>query len=203
MERTGQRIFGERFDMSQTEFAGQLDPNIVASTACRCGYQVSDELQHAFRLQYVDELEKELCEPDTSCELLPGVIELLEPLFEQAHLVHGLVTGNYSTAAHHKLRRVGLDPDRFVINGFAGEAPTRPALVALALQRFSVRYGVLPGDTLVIGDTPHDIDCAQAHGCMAVAVATGRFSADALTACGADLVLENLKQAQQLLDLLA
>jgi phosphoglycolate phosphatase len=37
----------------------------------------------------------------------------------------------------------------------------------------------------VIGDTPHDIDCAKAIGARAIAVATGVYSAADLRAHGA------------------
>jgi phosphoglycolate phosphatase-like HAD superfamily hydrolase len=45
---------------------------------------------------------------------------------------------------------------------------------------------------VIIGDTPLDIDCAHAHGARAIAVATGSYDRDALTAAGADLVVECL-----------
>ena len=45
---------------------------------------------------------------------------------------------------------------------------------------------------VVIGDTPLDVDCAHAHGAVAVAVATGNYSAAQLDAAGADLIFETL-----------
>ena len=40
----------------------------------------------------------------------------------------------------------------------------------------------------IIGDTPHDVDCARACGAVAVAVATGLYPADELAACAPDLL---------------
>jgi phosphoglycolate phosphatase-like HAD superfamily hydrolase len=51
----------------------------------------------------------------------------------------------------------------------------------------------------VIGDTPNDIDCGRAGGARTIAVATGPFSADALRAHGADVVLPNLSDTDLVL----
>ena len=43
----------------------------------------------------------------------------------------------------------------------------------------------------IIGDTPHDVDCARASGAVAVAVATGQYPADELAACAPDLLFRD------------
>ena len=43
----------------------------------------------------------------------------------------------------------------------------------------------------MIGDTPHDVDCARAFGAVAVAVATGRFTREQLEAERPDLLFDN------------
>ena len=48
-------------------------------------------------------------------------------------------------------------------------------------------------DVLVVGDTPHDVACAQAVGAVPVGVATGGFTADQLRDCGAAVVFETLE----------
>jgi phosphoglycolate phosphatase-like HAD superfamily hydrolase len=45
---------------------------------------------------------------------------------------------------------------------------------------------------VVIGDTPRDIECARHFGAVAVAVATGQYSREALEAEGPDLLFEDL-----------
>ncbi len=45
---------------------------------------------------------------------------------------------------------------------------------------------------VVIGDTPHDVRCAAAHGARSLAVMTGGCSAEALLAAGADAVVPDL-----------
>ena len=70
----------------------------------------------------------------------------------------------------------------------------RTELAPIAAARAAQRYGraFAGADVVVIGDTPHDIDCGRASGARTIAVATGPFSADALRAHGANIVLENL-----------
>ena len=50
-----------------------------------------------------------------------------------------------------------------------------------------------PADVIVVGDTPHDVACAQAVGAVPVGVATGNYTADELRACGAEVVFETLR----------
>jgi phosphoglycolate phosphatase len=57
--------------------------------------------------------------------------------------------------------------------------------------------GVSPGDAVVIGDTPRDIACARADGARCIAVTTGPYGADALTA--ADGVAEDASELRSLL----
>jgi phosphoglycolate phosphatase len=52
----------------------------------------------------------------------------------------------------------------------------------------------------VIGDTPHDVACAKAHGCRALAVATGYTSAADLSSAGADRVIADLSDTDGVLE---
>ena len=55
-------------------------------------------------------------------------------------------------------------------------------------------YGedLTPGQSLVVGDTPHDADGAHAADMACVGVASHNFTADQLRAGGADWVIESL-----------
>jgi len=52
---------------------------------------------------------------------------------------------------------------------------------------------VAPAEALVIGDTPRDVEAARSAGVPILAVATGRFGVEELTACGADRVVPSLE----------
>jgi phosphoglycolate phosphatase-like HAD superfamily hydrolase len=64
--------------------------------------------------------------------------------------------------------------------------------VAIARATEHHGRGFHPSRVTIIGDTPLDIDCAQAHGCRALAVATGPYQLDRLEAEGADLAVPDL-----------
>jgi phosphoglycolate phosphatase-like HAD superfamily hydrolase len=59
--------------------------------------------------------------------------------------------------------------------------------------------GFEPARVTIIGDTPLDVDCAKAHGCRAIGVATGPYSSSQLRDAGADLAVENLTDTEELL----
>jgi phosphoglycolate phosphatase-like HAD superfamily hydrolase len=56
---------------------------------------------------------------------------------------------------------------------------------------------------LVIGDTPHDIDCGRSIGARCVAVATGHTPADELRRSTPDVLVESLTHIEPILHLLA
>ena len=129
-----------------------------------------------------------LCPADLSHTVLPGVTELLDWLGGLDPVTLGLLTGNYEPVARLKLTRAGLG--RYFPSGqgaFGSDAEDRAALPAIARRRAG-RVGA-PNrreQTVVIGDTPRDIACAQADGVRCLAVATGPYGADELS--GADVV---------------
>lgn len=124
--------------------------------------------------------------------VLPGVTALLEAL-HQTPAVAGLATGNLRAGAQAKLSHFGLW-ERFAGGGFGDESPVRSDLVAAGLVELAAAAGVAPnpGDAIVIGDTPLDVEAAHAAGIRALGVATGRYSVEQLIAGGADWALEDL-----------
>ncbi len=195
------RVFGPPFAMDTIDCNGRLDPDIVLEALAHNGVHTSTpEDVSRFCQHYFELLPQEL----HSARALPGVLDLLGRLRENKRVVLGLVTGNYAESGRIKLRSVGIDPGWFVVNGFGDLAQTRAALVRWAIDEASAIAGrpMDATDTLVIGDTPRDVECAKANGCLAVAVATGHFSVDALRATEADLVLPDFSDHAPLLSLL-
>ena len=123
-----------------------------------------------------------LCPGDLSHTVLPGVTELLDWLSGLDSVMLGLVTGNYEPVARLKLARAGLG--QYFPSGqgaFGSDAEDRAALPAIARRRAG-RVGApnRRDQTVVIGDTPRDIACAQADGLRCLAVATGPYGTDQL-----------------------
>jgi phosphoglycolate phosphatase-like HAD superfamily hydrolase len=64
--------------------------------------------------------------------------------------------------------------------------------VAIARATAHLGRAFDPARVTIIGDTPHDIDCAKAHGCRALGVGTGPYSPERLREAGADLAVADL-----------
>lgn len=106
-----------------------------------------------------------------------------------------LLTGNIRALAEAKLAPFALTEHLDLdIGAYGDEHAVRAELVHLARARAARAYGEdFAGQaTVLIGDTPLDVEAALATGARAVAVATGFFSADELAAAGAHAVLPDL-----------
>jgi phosphoglycolate phosphatase-like HAD superfamily hydrolase len=95
------------------------------------------------------------------------------------------------------MRHFGLDR-HFAFGAYGCDHADRNRLGPVALERAARHAGrsFTPEETVVIGDTPKDIDCARALGSRCVAVATGRFTVDELRNAGATRVVASLQDFQ-------
>ncbi|MFF7331572.1 HAD family hydrolase [Streptomyces sp. NPDC090306] len=129
---------------------------------------------------------------------LPGAAAVLAALDERG-VRQSVVTGNVRGAAEVKLAVFGLDTHLRLSDGAYGEdGETRPDLIRTALQR----AGVSEDQAVFVGDTPADVAGGREVGVRMVAVATGRTAADDLDDSGADEVLDDLSDMEQVLDAL-
>ncbi len=121
--------------------------------------------------------------------LLPGALELLAGM--QAGGVHSAVlTNKHAGSARLICTHLGMDPYLAGVFG-AGDTPwlkpdprfTRHALGTLGSDAAS---------TLLVGDSPYDVQTAQAAGIPIWAVPTGTHTEAELLAAGADRVLPDL-----------
>ena len=178
-------------DAHGVEAAGRTDGAIIRDLLATAG--VSDE-DFAARWAEVQaaavEAFAELCLPDLSGHVAPGIVELLGELAErEADFRLSLVTGNLEPVARLKLARAGIG-DHFEPGqgGFGSDHASRAELPPIA----RARAGDWPRDrTVVIGDTPRDIACARADDVRVVAVATGPFAVEALA--DADAVVDDAR----------
>jgi phosphoglycolate phosphatase len=133
----------------------------------------------------------QICPPDLSDHVVPGIPDLLSWLAGRDAVTLGLLTGNFEPVARLKLKRAGIG--RWFAPGFGAfgsDSEDRAALPAIARRRSSKvgdglaggrAGGPIPRDrTIVIGDTPRDIACARADEVRCVAVATGQYGVDEL-----------------------
>ena len=132
--------------------------------------------------------------------VLDGTAELLEEL-QRKNVLLGLVTGNLEPIAYAKLGRVGLD-GYFSFGGFGSDNADRSLMVKKALIIAKNQLGFNGDKIFVIGDTPRDVEAAQAYNLKTIAVATGMYSTQELIDCGADYVIENFSNMDKILEIL-
>jgi phosphoglycolate phosphatase len=130
--------------------------------------------------------------------VLPGVVDILTVLAGTDMVVQSVLSGNVRAAGAAKLE--AFDLARLLdleVSAGGDDDPVRAALVPIAWERVAAKYGreFGPADTVLIGDTPADIETGHSHGCRVLAVATGKTSSEELSLCGADAVLPDLSNA--------
>jgi phosphoglycolate phosphatase len=151
-----------------------------------------------FRARYVDALAHEIRRDHPAKRMLPGITELLEALAGRDDRLLALLTGNFEPSARLKLEHFDLW-GYFGWGAFGDDAPDRNALVPIAVERGVTRGHprVPPNRIVVIGDTPRDVECAEAAGARSIGVATGGANVAQLRAAGADVVFENLADTER------
>jgi phosphoglycolate phosphatase len=194
-------VFGWQDDIGYINFAGNTDLNVLQQVMEHHGQSLTQDDCRRFFGQFPLELSRAAV--GSELILYPGVRQLLETLSADDSIVLGLVTGNIASCARIKLEQFNLH-HHFVLGAFGDEHAHRNDIARLALRR--VEESLPPGQQIkgafLIGDTPYDIAAAKSIGATAVAVATGRFTTEALLAAGADIALADLSDTAGVLAVL-
>ncbi len=130
--------------------------------------------------------------------LLPGAVEALRAVRALPDTVPAVVTGNLQPNAVLKLKLFGLDGYiETDVGGYASDNPHRPALVAVAQRRAAKCHGTVftRENTVIIGDSLEDVTTGREGGASVIGVASGTTDAAVLREAGANLVLEDLCDA--------
>jgi phosphoglycolate phosphatase-like HAD superfamily hydrolase len=187
---------------------GKTDPTIIAEIALAAGlaHDAIEARYAEFQRTYVAALRHELAREDRADKrrVLPGVRTLLDALHPRPGTWLGLVTGNIEDGARAKLAT--FDLNRFFPDGgFSSDHPDRVEIARIAHERLCRRAAVrfAPERVAVVGDTELDVACARANGFRAVAVASGRVDRERLAAAGADAVLSDLSDLDEVMRALA
>ncbi len=196
-----EELAGHQISFDGIEIAGRLDVLIWKDLVQRYSLDDSADALARFRSIYGGYLEKRLRDNPTALAM-PGVANLVSALAERKDVTLGLLTGNFQETGRMKVRAAGFDPDTFVVGAWGDDGATRRDLPPVAMKRFeSLGRGVIePERVVIIGDTPHDIDCASFNGCRSIGVATGVFSVAQLEESGANLALPTLEDTDRLVE---
>lgn len=134
--------------------------------------------------------------------ILPGVEDLIESLYNNQDTKLGLVTGNFQQNAYLKLGVKGLNK-YFPTGAFGCDNSDRNMLPPIAINRVNNYFDTEVFNnynTIIIGDTHRDIECAQKNNIKVLAVATGSFSSKELSVYNPDKVVENFSNLEHSLN---
>jgi len=207
MKRAGQIVLGPDFVWHPVT-VGTLDPQLFDQLATANSITPTDAQRREYEAVYLEELERELTERQEDITILPGIATLIDLLHARStdpgDVVLGVLTGNFRRATELKLQRAGLGLERFPVIACAEHGKCRNDLPRIAVRLAQAHSGqpIKPSKTILIGDTPRDIDCAKANGCKCLSVATGHYSTQQLQDAGGTLVVETLEDPKPLLHLL-
>jgi phosphoglycolate phosphatase-like HAD superfamily hydrolase len=188
----------------QIRFDGKTDPQIVVEMLEATGDPRARDPDFVRTLcrRYVALLAEELQHPRTTTTVMPGILELLDALEQEAEVVLGLLTGNMAEGAALKLAAAGIPPDRFRVGAYGSDSPHRPDLPAIAARRAAAHFGREPRgrEVVIIGDTPADVTCGRSIAARAIGVATGSYPVTSLAQAGAHVAFRDLSDTVTVLE---
>lgn len=159
-----------------------------------------DSLKIIF-LEFAEELEKEI-----QNGLIPyvyaGVAKLIKTLDENNNCNLGLLTGNIAKGAKLKLEAVELY-QYFPIGAYGDDAKQRNNLADVALKRAQKHNEskIDKNKTWIIGDSIHDIRCAQANNLRCLAVCTGLTQRKELEKENPEFIVDTFEDTNQIIEI--
>lgn len=175
--------------------AGRTDRAITTDTLRHHGIDPTPELMASFTASLAESFTARQDEFADRGHVLPGAHAALKALAARPDVIQSALTGNMKQIAVCKLTAFALiDFFDLEAGAYGMDGIERPPLVKLAQQRAARKYGeeFSASNTVLIGDTPHDVRAGHEGGAHVVAVATGATSAPALRLSGAEVVLTDL-----------
>jgi len=127
---------------------------------------------------------------DPQIPLFAGARGMLDEL-NDAGLLLGVATGKTRVGLNRALEQQGIG-NRFVATRCADEGFPKPNPDMLLY--LMDRVGAEPSETLMIGDTTHDLELARNAGAAAVAVSYGAHASAGLARCGPLALLHSIEE---------
>lgn len=174
------RLYGRPADITEFTDTGMTDPEVATEVFKYVHDREPTAEQLAELISTYLWFIPDMVQGSEGYEVLPGARETLERLNEQGMPV-GIVTGAVEASCHVKLGRGQLNA-LLQFGGFGSDAPARPDIVRAAMAKAGRFVGreLEPGECLIVGDTPKDVEAAQAVGCPSLAVASHKYTREQL-----------------------
>jgi phosphoglycolate phosphatase len=147
----------------------------------------------------IDEYEIARDELAATGRALPGARATLEYLATEKNIHQGILTGNLRQVARIKLEVFGLNSHvDLEASAYGDDHTERAKLVAIAQNRASTRTGTRfeSRDTVLVGDTPKDIEAGIAAGVRVIGVASGKSSVQELREAGGAVIVTDLVDSE-------
>lgn len=198
-EQAVREVTGKDFQLSSIRVPGLTDFQIAARTFELLGIPPASDTVARMVTRYEDLLPSSL--PLKKGRVLPNVREILEALRHRRDVQSYLLTGNTRRGGSAKLKHYDL-LKYFPDGAFAEDQGLRATIATRALELAGRAGEVNLDHVFVIGDTPHDVDAANAIGAKTIAVATGGYSVDELAAHHPWRVFAELPEPAEFLELI-
>jgi phosphoglycolate phosphatase len=176
--------------------AGKTDTQIIKDCLLKHNLSIDGNLENIIEA-YLWHLRIEI--NNKRKKIKPGIYDVLNNLSSHREIRLGLLTGNLESGA-----RIKLEPFRlnryFPAGAFGSDDEERNNLLPIAIKRFEelIQGKIDADECIIIGDTPRDVECAHIYGAMCIGVATGPYSFDELVEAGADYVVKDLSDQDDL-----
>lgn len=208
------QVFGVETDIDVIKHHGSTDPLILVSVLGHYGVPKDEAMA---KLKDMEAVMNEFFAARASSnageglEVLPGVFELLKALQMRDDVITCLVTGNLEPIGWGKMEALGLAQffTQPPFGGFGSDFCSgnhqeswkdRAQLVRVAAERGEQHHKGALSARYHVGDTPMDLQAADAAGAVGVGVTTGIFSHDELAASSpGSVILPGLEDLSQVL----
>lgn len=184
---------------SPEEVSGLTDSAILREIARRLCLDFDEIRQREMLVfdRYAHNLAAEL--QKQPARMLPGARQAVQAVRDRPGCAAGLLTGSTERTAKIKLESAGIEPSQFVCGAYSEDGERRDSLPPVARGRFAKIFAREPKSTLLIGDTPRDVEAAIATRCLFIGVTTGLYDRSVLEKAGAQVVLRDLAESDLLL----
>jgi phosphoglycolate phosphatase len=205
----GSELYGRAFKtatgtemMQQADVTGQTEPSIFSATLRLHGIPEEKHYLTRYKEALAQEYEHHQDDLRSRGRALPGAEDTLATLAAEPALIQSVLSGNLRAVSRTKLNAFGLGKYLDLeVGAYGDDDLERPKLVAIAQERAQRKYGTpfSAANTVVVGDSTHDINTGRAGGGRSIGIASGSDDADTLREACADAVLPDLTDARAVL----
>lgn len=175
--------------------AGRTESEIIFETLAVNDVPLADHHLPEFTAALERAYASRHAELRTHGRVLAGAREALAAVARLPGVVQTVLTGSIKSNAIAKLTQLGLAAHLdFEVGGYGSETYPKGTLIEVARMRAGEKYGVKfePSGTVLIADSPRDVQAAEFGDASVIAVATGTATEAELRAAGAGEVLPTL-----------